>query len=397
MAFGLLASRKSTFTKIFAGISGTDSYTNAISDIYQDNFGEGIFTGKGIYDLEVFSTVLSNEIPENTVLSHDLLEGSYLRCALASDILLMDGYPTSYTSFKTRLHRWIRGDYQILQWIKRKIRNKKGSIKKNPLNLLSKYKILDNILRSLTEVFTLISIVFLVVINLVYKIKIWPMVMVLFTSIVIPTILDILNKIIFKKDGEKSQNTFTPIITGLMGSILRGIISIAILPDKALMSLSAGIKSIYRMTKTKRNLLEWTTSEEAEKLAKKDLMSFYKSMMFNVISGVIGISLLFIYDLKIYSIFIFTISILWIIAPIIMYSISKEIKEKDTFEELSKEDKGYVLEIGKRTWNFFKENINEKSNFLPPDNYQENRKEKLALRTSPTNIGLRTFGGYISI
>ena len=119
----ILASKKSLFAEIFAGNGGTDSYANAVSDIYQDNFNEGIYTGKGIYDIEVFEKVLNNAIPENTVLSHDLLEGNYLRCGLASDILLMDGYPYKYNAFMTRLHRWIRGDWQITKWLRRK--NKK--------------------------------------------------------------------------------------------------------------------------------------------------------------------------------------------------------------------------------------------------------------------------------
>ena len=136
---------------------GTDSYSDAISDFYQDNFGEGIFTGKGIYDLETFSIVLNEEIPENTVLSHDLLEGSYLRCGSCTDILLMDGYPSSYLSFKNRLSRWIRGDTQIVLWLKDKIVNREKNIKKNPLNLLSKYKIFDNLVRSNLEV----SVIFL--------------------------------------------------------------------------------------------------------------------------------------------------------------------------------------------------------------------------------------------
>ena len=125
--------RKSLFTKIFAGSGGTDSYTNAISDTYQDNFDEGIFTGKGIYDLEIFEKVLNEQIPENTVLSHDLLEGNFLRCGLASDIVLIDGFPSKYNSFITRLHRWIRGDWQILTWVRKKVKNKNGQIVENPL------------------------------------------------------------------------------------------------------------------------------------------------------------------------------------------------------------------------------------------------------------------------
>ena len=162
---GLLESRTTLFTQIYAGEGGTDSYTNEVSDTYQDNFDEGIFTGKGIYDLHAFSTILNNEIKENTVLSHDLLEGSYLRCGLASDIMLMDGYPTTYMSFKQRLYRWIRGDYQITLWLKNKIENRKGNKKVNSLNRLSKYKIFCNIVRSKQETTALLMIIISLIIR----------------------------------------------------------------------------------------------------------------------------------------------------------------------------------------------------------------------------------------
>ena len=162
---GLLESRTTLFTQIYAGEGGTDSYTNEVSDTYQDNFDEGIFTGKGIYDLNTFSTILNNEIKDNTVLSHDLLEGSYLRCGLASDIILMDGFPTTYMSFKQRLYRWIRGDYQITLWLKNKIENRKGNKKINPLNRLSKYKIFCNIVRSKQETVALLMIIISLIIR----------------------------------------------------------------------------------------------------------------------------------------------------------------------------------------------------------------------------------------
>ena len=184
IGIGLLETRKSIFTKIFSGLGGTDSYTNAISDFYYDNFGEGIFTGKGIYDLKIFSEVLDGEIPENTVLSHDLLEGCYARCGLASDVVLMDGYPTTYNAYKTRLHRWIRGDYQIILWLMKK-----------RLNILSKYKILDNINRSLSEV----CVVILLFLNLIIKSK-W-ITTIAIISVIIPYILDAINKVLYKKNG----------------------------------------------------------------------------------------------------------------------------------------------------------------------------------------------------
>ncbi len=171
VGIGLKESRASVFTQIYAGEGGTDSYTSAISNLYQDNFDEGIYTGKGIYDLNVFSKVLNNEIKENTVLSHDLLEGSYLRCALASDIMLMDGYPSNYLSFRSRLYRWIRGDFQVTPWLKGKIENKNGKAKQNPLNLLSKYKIFSNIVRSKHEAFVLLLLIFSFWVSCILKIN----------------------------------------------------------------------------------------------------------------------------------------------------------------------------------------------------------------------------------
>lgn len=188
-------SYKSLFTKIFAGAGGIDSYTNAISDIYQDNFKEGIFTGKGIYDVTVFSKVLKGQIPENTVLSHDLLEGCYLRCGLVSDIMLMDGYPTKYNSFMNRLSRWIRGDWQIVRWMN----------SKSPLNLLSKYKIFDNLRRSLLEVSIIISIIYLNIIGIFYSKNIYGIVSFLLLISVCPFILEILNEMIFKREGEQNK------------------------------------------------------------------------------------------------------------------------------------------------------------------------------------------------
>ena len=203
---------KTEFTQIFAGSGGVDSYTNAISDLYQDNFGEGIFTGKGIYDLEVFSKVLKNAIPENTVLSHDLLEGCYLRCGLATDIMLMDGYPTKYNSFMNRLSRWIRGDWQIARWLRKKVLNKERIIE-NPLNCISKYKILDNLRRSLIEISALIAMFVLVILGKVYQFNIYPFVILIIGTVIISNLLEILNAVLMKKEGEHKQKNFSPRIS----------------------------------------------------------------------------------------------------------------------------------------------------------------------------------------
>ena len=384
----LIASRKSLFAKIHAGSGGTDSYTNAISDVYQDNFNEGIFTGKGIYDLEVFDKVLRNELPENKILSHDLLEGCYLRCGLATDIVLMDGFPSKFNSYETRSKRWVRGDWQIAGWLKKTITCKDGK-KNNPLNSLSKFKILDNLRRSLVE----ITVAILLIITLFLDLTDMPHITVLLLAIfaaVSSTVLDVINNIIFKRNvNSESINAHKSIIKslgGLQTSIIRGFLAIVIIPSKAIDMASSIIKTLYRVNISKKNLLEWMTSEEAEKQSKNTIVAYYKSMSTNLISGIMIIILGIIYAKIQFYIFGF----LFIFAPLLEWYISQEENEKKEIEGLSKHDIDYCIDVGKKTWSFFEDNINAENNYLPPDNYQEDRKEKIAFRTSPTNIGLRT-------
>ena len=360
---------KNLFTKIFAGDGGIDSYTNAISDIYQDNFGEGIYTGKGIYDLKVFEEVMKNKIPENTVLSHDLLEGSYLRCGLVSDIMLMDGYPSKYTSFMNRLSRWIRGDWQIIGWIGHQ----------HPLNLLSKYKIIDNLRRSLLEDSIFFSLLFLIINTKDFGLK-----TIMLLVPILPYIFELINFINSRRKNEEKQKSFTPKISGLKGIIIKSIITLGCLPYKAYISLKSIIKTLYRLLITQNHLLEWTTSEDAEKNAKTTLISYYKNMFINLILGAIGICL-FIKDKDIFGLIF---GFLWIIMPCVMWYISKEKTKKYAIEKINSDERKYVENIGKRTWEFFNEYLKQEYNFLIPDNFQVDRKEKIVKRTSSTNIGL---------
>lgn len=279
VGINLVDGNKNLFTRIFAGLPGIDAYANAISDVYQDNFGEGIFTGKGIYDLKVFSEVLTNRFPDNKILSHDLLEGNYLRCGLVTDIILLDGYPSKYNSFIARLHRWIRGDWQIVEWLNNKVLTKDGIEEKNPLNKLSKFKILDNLRRSLVEITLIISIFLIAIVNLIYHIKSWFIVAFLLLSVFIPTIIDV----ILKKEYIPKQKAFLPYITGIKGSFIAGIINLSFLPYKAYNSLDAIIRALYRLKISKQNLLEWTTAEDAEKKAEISLASYMNLMKTNII------------------------------------------------------------------------------------------------------------------
>ncbi len=208
-------------------------------------------------------------------------------------------------------------------------------------------------------------------------------------SIAISSIIDIINYIVFRKENIKTQKKFTKRIDGLKASMYRGLISIGTLPNKAYISICSIVKTIYRMKITKQHLLEWTTAEEAEKKDKKDLKSMYKNMLPNVILGVLGIVLIEFFKIDILSqVLILIISLGWIFTPFIMWYISRDKEEKRQVDRLNKEEKEYVKNIAQSTWGYFAEYMNKENNFLPPDNFQESRKEKIVSRTSSTNIGL---------
>lgn len=365
--------RKTIFSRLFAGAGGTDLYTNAISDVYQDNFDEGIYTGKGIYDVEVFYDVLKDTIPENSVLSHDLLEGSYLRCGLASDILLMDGYPSNYISYRKRKHRWIRGDVQILPWLN------------STLNTLSKYKILDNLARDLEDFFELLLIVICFAFAIFTKANYNLFFILAIIFLAFPSILELLD--IFMNYKTEEQKLISKEFTKVQGAIYRFWAKLSILPDMAYLEINAFIKSIYRMKISHNFMLEWTTSNDAEINSKKTLGGYYLSMLPNVFASIALLAISFgviFYKVNLFSIFSLILELIWLLAPLIMYKLSVK-DEKILSDSLEEEDKEFLLDIAKRTWQYFKDNM---VNNLPSDNYQSDRKAKKSAITSPTNIGL---------
>lgn len=326
----LEVSNTNKFTKIFANSSGIDFYANAISDIYQDICKSGIYTGKGIYDVKVFEEVLADRIKDNTILSHDLLEGELLNCGLITNTKLIDEYPKNYLSYAKRKKRWIRGDVQVLAYLKEK-----------GLTFISKYKMVDNILRETLEIFLSIA---------------------LLTNI-IPVYLIILIYMI-----PYYQN------------IKQGIIELSLLPYTAYMEITSILKAIYRMKISHKKMLEWATFEQCEKEEKNGIISMYKNLFINIIFAL----LLIMFD---FSLLTIVLSMLWIISPYIVFKLQKEYNDNE-ITKLKEEDKNYIFKLGKDTWQFFEDHMNEDTNYLIPDNYQENRKNKIVYRTSSTNIGL---------
>ena len=375
------SSRKTLFTKIYAGMGGIDAYSGAISDIYQDNFLEGNFTGKGIYDLKVFNSVLENAIPENTVLSHDLLEGIYTRCALVSDIILLDSYPTKFNSYITRQSRWIRGDWQIIPWLKNKIIDKKQNQINNPIGEFGKFKILDNLRRSLLEITQIVSLAILFLANIHNSLIFYS---IIFLSIFIDLIIELLNTIIFKKEGVKKQASFENKLPGLKLSVVRAFINFSSIIYRAIISLKAISITLKRLLKTKEHMLEWTTADEAEKNSKENMGCFIKDMWINVLVGAI----LLIFTIRNINVLTFIISLCWLVSPAVCCLISKRINKEKPYDLLNEKERKEIIDLAKRTWQFFSDYTNEENNYLPPDNYQEQRNKIIVNRTSSTNIGL---------
>ena len=376
---------KSKYAQLFSGLGGLDVYTTASYELYQDTFNEGSFVGKGIYDLKVFQQILSGAFPQNLILSHDLLEGNYLRCGLINDVILFDDSPSNYLDDAKRHHRWVRGDWQIMQWLKKKVTNEQGEKVNNPIQILGKWKIFDNLRRSVMSMALLILLFYGFTIG-----KNNPLIYLLIVLIVVstPIFFYLISKVLYKYKFSRYVRYYMTLIRGIGVVINKSIIVLSILPKEAFLNLDAIVRAIYRMFVSKKNLLNWITSEDAEKMTKNTLNSYIYNFRINFI-----VSLFFILgtwyfktdQTYVYLIVASFIALLWCLAPFRMYRLGKKLKTDE--KHLDENEVKEVKEIAFRTWNYFHSLLQEESNFLIPDNYQLNRTQKTDYKTSPTNIG----------
>ncbi len=362
----------SLFTKIFAGQGGIDPYTTTVSDVYQDAFGEGIFTGKGIYDIDIFQKALDNVIPENTVLSHDLLEGSYLRTGLVTDIELIDGYPAKYNSFMMRSHRWTRGDWQLIQWI----------FGKSPISKLSKWKIIDNLRRSL--LYPVLAIILILSLSVLKDRSIGWIALILIT-LCSPVLSYFVQFIFVGSYRIYIAKRSTTIITGIKAMLIQLGLILAFAPYQAFLMANAITKTLMRVFVTKKNLLEWVTAADMELALKNDLLSYYRRMWFSPVYGAV-ILLLCVSFRTVYIWFGGIAFILWALAPWLAYYISKPVSSPKGV--LSSEALNELRLLARKTYCYFDEFAGSEENYLPSDNYQVEPYKGAAHRTSPTNIGL---------
>lgn len=359
----LNSAEKNMFTRIISGLGGVEMYGTPFFSIYQDLFGEGIFSGKGAIHIAAFNTVIKGLFPKGKVLSHDILEGSFLNCVFASDLSFFDSVPESILTYTKRNHRWIRGDWQNIRYLFRTIKTENGEKIKNPLSAVSKYKIFDNIRRPLTPVFILLCLLFGGLFS--------PFLFILgLLASFLPCVFEFLS-LLLKPVRAKSIHYHSGIYTAVERSLLQTFVNFLFLPYITFENADAVVKAIYRSFHGKK-LMEWVTAGQSEKRNRGRLISYIKGLW----PQWLAVCFLFFPLLFLPSLF-------WISAPFIGYFLSKpEVRKK------------YSLNVGQITedlsgmWRYFSDFLNEKNNFLPPDNYQEEPLGIEARRTSPTNIGL---------
>ena len=386
----------SLYLRMQGDLNGIDPYTRASSDVYQDLFGEGSYIGKGIYDVEIFEKAAGNVFPDNRILSHDLLEGCFARAGLLSDVLLYEKNPSKYEDDVKRHHRWIRGDWQIGAWMMPYFTNIQGRMTRNTLPIISRWKILDNLRRSMLPL-SLLLILLLGWTILPYP---WFWTLAVTFIVLLPVMVAAVLQLVRRPEDLDLQAHISEVGSSVRDVLIRFMFGMAVLPYEAYRHTDAIIRSNWRMIVTKRNLLEWTPSVEASRNTVNSVWSNYRNMWIGPTLALI--CLIFFLETSYESFFVASpILILWILSPAIAWRLS--IPEKAEVKELSEEQSQFLHKSARKTWLFFEQFVTAEENWLPPDNFQEHPEPKIAHRTSPTNMGLALLSnltaydfGYIS-
>lgn len=372
--------RGSLFQRIFSGPGGIDPYASAASDIYQDLFQEGSYTGKGIYDVDAFEAALQNRIPENAMLSHDLFEGIYARAGLASDVEVVEEFPASYDVAVKRQHRWTRGDWQLLSWILNlsSTAPKTGS---QTLPLLGRFKMLDNLRRSLIPPFTLAALVLCFLLP-------WPSAAIagflVLLSLILPAFMPVICSL-WPRRKISVRSHFNALFADFRLASLQTLITIALLPDQAWRMGDAIGRTLFRLYITHHHLLEWTTAAQVAAKPCRSVTEFYKEMMPATLLSLFLLILAAALNPSAWPLFI-CFSLLWLGAPLLAFWTSRALPIENL--SLSPQQATDLRLIARRTWRYFEVFVSEEDNMLPPDNFQETPEEVVAHRTSPTNIGV---------
>ena len=397
VSISLSSASRSKFAQMFSGYTGIDPYTTAVSDVYQDLFGEGNFTGKGLYDVDAFQRALNDRVPENVLLSHDLFESLFARAALTTDIELLDEYPTTYEAFAKRLHRWTRGDWQIIRWLFPRVPNASGQKIRNPLPLIARWKIFDNLRRSL-----LAPSLFL---WFVASCTIFPGPALLWATFILiviafPVYLHVTTGLLTHPKGTPWSSHFSSVWDEFCTNTAQIALSFVFLPYQAYLMCDAIARTLYRQLISHRKLLEWISAAEAERSVRYDLASFISWMLPAELLALAALGLTVAFKpagLPLMGL----LAAIWILSPLVAAWASK--RRPLVRQVLNGDETQFARTIARRTWRFFETFVGPEDHWLPPDNFQEDPAPVIAHRTSPTNIGLSLLAtssahelGYVS-
>ncbi len=369
----------SVFLRVFSGALGIDPYAAAVSDVYQDLFGEGTYTGKGIYDLDAFEAALKGRVPENSLLSHDLFEGIFARAGLASDVEVVEDFPTRYDVAILRHHRWARGDWQLLPWVFGN--GPKGA--KGRVPAIGRWKMLDNLRRTLSAP----SLVLALMAGWVMT----PPMAVLWTSfllatIVLPPLIPVLAHIPPSRAGVSLRSHVRALTAELQLALIQSGMMIVFLGDQAWRMADAIFRTLYRLCLSRRHLLQWTPTAQITLAPDLDLRGNYRHM-----AGAIGLALVTLATTSLWghaawglpALFAF----LWLASPALAFWASQS-PTISSRRPIAPSNAHALRLIGRRTWRYFETFVTASDHMLPPDNFQETPEPVVAHRTSPTNIGL---------
>lgn len=369
----LKAANQTGYTRIFAGQGGIDPYGGMTGDIYQNLFGVGSFAGKGIIDINAYLACLDTRFPENSVLSHDLLEGAYLRCGFAGDIELTDGYPAKVTTYYDRMHRWTRGDWQSLPWLSRTVRDANGIRHKNNLRQLDRWKIADNLRRSLVPVFSLLSLMLGMLLD--NKDILWAALVAVLAAV---SHLIITSAAGALKRRRQRVRYHCGVISGFAGQLFQTVIRLILLPYEAWVCLHAIVTALYRMFVSHRRMLAWVTAADSERQSNNTVIQTMKRLWPTVLVAIL-IAVLTPFKSAI------AVAVIWALAPVLVIVLSRD---KRCEEILDVEEKLILSRMAGDIWRYFDELLTLDDHYLPPDNFQDQPSVGIAHRTSPTNIGL---------
>lgn len=368
-----MAEESSPFQRVYSTQRGLDPYAFAISDVYQDLFYEGSFAGKGIYDIDVVEEMITGRIPDNTVLSHDLLEGSYARSGLVTDVEVVEEHPKAYEVAVSRAHRWTRGDWQLLPWLTTRTKGLR------PLGL---WKMADNLRRSLAPVALVLGLIVSVAVLPARAALVW--VVVLLLPLYLPSLLPIPAGLRHRKDVRRSSELRASAED--LGAALRlGTMNLIFLAHQAWGIGDAVVRTLWRLLVSKRRMLEWTTAAAVEAKASTDLGNYARLMAGGLVAPFV---LLVVAAVRGPAHLLLAVvpAALWFVAPYVAARTSTP--DTPTDPRGTPEDLEELRVIARRTWHFFDTFVTEAEHHLPPDNFQEEPEPVVAHRTSPTNIGL---------